>query len=127
MRMQPGTLKVRMTPIHISTAFDSGAIDVVSAADPADVQISIRCDNASRFAQWFHFSMQGYVGQAVMLDQYIMYFAYLKPFSHERHLHLSGRSAQSRYEDVEHLGPTLYARDMTKLRITKAGASSQRN
>lgn len=127
MRMQPSTLKVRMTPIHISTAFDSGAIDVVSAADPADVQINIRCDNASRFAQWFRFSMQGDVGQAVTLDQHTMYFAYFEPYSHEQHLDLLGRSAQSEYGQVEHLGPMLRARDMTLLRITEAGASSQRN
>ena len=56
-----------MNPIHISCAFDSGAIDVVSASDPANVQLNIRADNASEFAQWFHFSVLGEVGQAITL------------------------------------------------------------
>ena len=56
-----------MTQLHISTAFDSGAIEVISLADPADVQLRIRRDNASEFAQWFHFSLQGAVGLAVTL------------------------------------------------------------
>ena len=56
-----------MTPLHISTAFDAGAIEVVSLADPADIQLNIRKDNASEFAQWFHFSLQGAAGIAVTL------------------------------------------------------------
>ncbi len=56
-----------MTALHISTAFDSGAIEVVSLADPADIQLNIRSDNASGFAQWFHFCLQGAAGQAVSL------------------------------------------------------------
>jgi len=56
-----------MTPLHISTAFDSGAIEVLSLADPADIQLNIRRDNASEFAQWFHFSLQGAAGLAVIL------------------------------------------------------------
>ena len=54
--------------LHISTAFDSGAIDVVSLADPANIQLNIRKDNASEFAQWFHFSLQGAAGLAVTLN-----------------------------------------------------------
>ena len=56
-----------MTQLHISTAFDSGAIEVISLADPADIQLHIRRDNASEFAQWFHFSLQGAAGLAVTL------------------------------------------------------------
>ncbi|MDO9198387.1 M14-type cytosolic carboxypeptidase [Rhodoferax sp.] len=56
-----------MTQLHISTQFDSGAIEVVSLADPGDVQLNIRRDNASEFAQWFHFSLQGAAGVAVTL------------------------------------------------------------
>ena len=56
-----------MTPIHISSTFDSGAIDVVSTTDPANITLNIRADNASEFAQWFHFSLQGKSGQAVTL------------------------------------------------------------
>jgi murein tripeptide amidase MpaA len=54
-----------MTALHISTQFDSGAIEVLSLADPADIQLNIRKDNASDFAQWFHFSLQGAAGLAV--------------------------------------------------------------
>ena len=56
-----------MSPLHISTAFDSGAIEVLSLADPADIQLHIRKDNASEFAQWFHFSLQGAAGVAMTL------------------------------------------------------------
>ena len=54
--------------LHISTCFDSGAIDVVSLADPSNIQLNIRADNASAFAQWFHFSLQGAAGLAVTLN-----------------------------------------------------------
>ncbi len=56
-----------MTPIHISSTFDSGAIDAVSTTDPANITLNIRADNASEFAQWFHFSLQGMSGQALTL------------------------------------------------------------
>lgn len=56
-----------MTQLHISTQFDSGAIEVLSLADPSDIQLNIRRDNASEFAQWFHFSLQGAAGLAVTL------------------------------------------------------------
>ena len=56
-----------MTQLHISSAFDSGAIDVVSLNDAGDIQLKLRPDNASEFAQWFHFSVQGAAHQAVTL------------------------------------------------------------
>ena len=56
-----------MTPLHISCAFDSGAIEVLSLTDPRDIQLQIRRDNASDFAQWFHFCLQGAAGVAVTL------------------------------------------------------------
>ena len=48
-----------MTPLHISSSFDAGAIEVLSLADPGDIQLHIRRDNASEFAQWFHFCLHG--------------------------------------------------------------------
>ena len=48
-----------MTQIHISSQFDSGAIEVLSVADPRDIQVAIRKDNAADFAQWFHFALHG--------------------------------------------------------------------
>jgi murein tripeptide amidase MpaA len=56
-----------MTALHISTAFDSGSIDVLSLDDPRDIRLCIRQDNASEFAQWFHFSLHGAAGVAVVL------------------------------------------------------------
>lgn len=56
-----------MTQLRISTAFDSGAIDVVSVADHRDIQLKIRPDNASEFAQWFHFRLQGAAGLPVSM------------------------------------------------------------
>ena len=56
-----------MTALHISTAFDSGAIEVLSLADPANIELNIRRDNASEFAQWFHFCLHGAAGVSVTL------------------------------------------------------------
>jgi murein tripeptide amidase MpaA len=56
-----------MHKMHISSAFDSGAIEVVSLADPANIQLNIRADNAAEFAQWFHFCLHGAAGEAVTL------------------------------------------------------------
>lgn len=56
-----------MTTLHISTQFDSGAIEVVSLRDHRSIDLNIRADNASAFAQWFHFCLQGAAGLAVTL------------------------------------------------------------
>jgi murein tripeptide amidase MpaA len=57
--MNPKTL----TTLSISSHFDSGAVEVVSLADPQDIQLNIRADQgingAAEFAQWFHFRLQG--------------------------------------------------------------------
>lgn len=45
--------------ISISCQFDAGAIDVVSLSNPADIQLRLRPDNASEFAQWFYFRLNG--------------------------------------------------------------------
>lgn len=45
--------------MKISTQFDSGSIEVVSAERFDDIQLKIRADNASEFTQWFHFRLQG--------------------------------------------------------------------
>ena len=56
-----------MTALHISSNFDSGAIEVVSLSDHRNIQLRIRGDNASAFAQWFHFSLHGAAGLPVVL------------------------------------------------------------
>jgi len=45
--------------LHISDAFDSGAIGVVSADRPDDIRLNIRADTHADFRQWFHFRLQG--------------------------------------------------------------------
>jgi murein tripeptide amidase MpaA len=57
-----------MHSLHISTSFDAGAIEVISLADPQDIQLKIRPDNASDFAQWFYFCLQGAAGVPVRLN-----------------------------------------------------------
>ena len=50
-----------MTPT-ISSLFDSGAIEVVSAANAgstADFKLAIRKDSHADFRQWFHFRLSG--------------------------------------------------------------------
>ncbi len=52
-----------MNQIVISDRFDSGNINVVDASDPLNIQVEIRPDNASDFFQWFHFRLEGDIGQ----------------------------------------------------------------
>jgi len=56
-----------MSPLHISTQFDSGAIAVLSLADHRDIQLHIRKDSAADFTQWFHFALHGAAGLPVTL------------------------------------------------------------
>ena len=53
--------------MRISSNFDSGAIEVVSAASAGDIQLNIRRDSHADFAQWFHFRLQGAHGQACVM------------------------------------------------------------
>ena len=57
----------RMTALHISSQFDGGSIQVLSLADPQDIQLNIRPDNASPYAQWFYFCLQGAAGVPVVM------------------------------------------------------------
>lgn len=45
--------------MFISTAFDSGNIDVISADSADNIRLRIRKDNQSDFYQWFHFKLFG--------------------------------------------------------------------
>ncbi|MCH8551844.1 MAG: hypothetical protein LAT62_07905 [Natronospirillum sp.] len=49
--------------MRISSAFDSGNIEVVKAEDPNDIQLNIRKDHQSDFYQWFHFRLCGQPGE----------------------------------------------------------------
>jgi murein tripeptide amidase MpaA len=46
-------------PIKISHQFDAGAIEVVSADYPQQIDLKIRKDSHSDFSQWFFFRLQG--------------------------------------------------------------------
>ncbi|WP_158933842.1 M14-type cytosolic carboxypeptidase [Burkholderia sp. S171] len=45
--------------ISITSQFDAGAIDVVSADDPAAIRLRVRSDSHADFAQWFYFRVSG--------------------------------------------------------------------
>ena len=49
--------------LYISNAFDSGAIEVVSAERTDDICVNIRADSHAEFRQWFHFRLQGVRGR----------------------------------------------------------------
>lgn len=53
--------------ISINSLFDAGAIEVINSNNPQDIQLNIRPDNASEFAQWFYFRVQGAKEQALKL------------------------------------------------------------
>lgn len=53
--------------IKISSAFDSGNIEVLDQTNPHDIQLAIRPDHQSSFYQWFHFRVQGAADQALVL------------------------------------------------------------
>ena len=57
-----------MTNIQISAQFDSGNIEVVDASDPSNIQLKIVKDNASDFLQWFHFRLEGKVGELCTIN-----------------------------------------------------------
>ncbi|MBC7685673.1 MAG: carboxypeptidase family protein [Bdellovibrionales bacterium] len=50
--------------IKISSQFDAGAIDVVSAESAGAIDLHIRPDSHADISQWFYFRLQGAQGQA---------------------------------------------------------------
>ena len=52
-----------MSSIQISTHFDAGSIDILDCSDPRNVQLALKKDHAAEFLQWFHFRLEGTVGQ----------------------------------------------------------------
>jgi murein tripeptide amidase MpaA len=53
--------------MKISSNFDAGSIEIVSMESFDDIQLRIPRDNASDFAQWFYFRLQGAAYQACTL------------------------------------------------------------
>lgn len=58
---------MQTTALHISSRFDSGAIEVESLASAGDIRLRVRADSHAAFRQWFHFRLQGAAGQACRL------------------------------------------------------------
>jgi murein tripeptide amidase MpaA len=50
--------------LNVSSAFDSGNIEVEDTLDPSDLRLRIRVDHQSAFYQWFHFRLSGARGIA---------------------------------------------------------------
>lgn len=50
--------------IKISSQFDAGAIDIVSATSADAIDLNIRKDSAADIRQWFYFRLQGAQGEA---------------------------------------------------------------
>ena len=50
--------------IKISSQFDAGAIDIVSATSAGAIDLNIRKDSHADIIQWFYFRLQGAQGQA---------------------------------------------------------------
>ena len=46
-------------PIKISHQFDAGAIELVDAQTPSDIQLRLRKDSHADVSQWFYFRLQG--------------------------------------------------------------------
>ena len=51
-------------PIKISSQFDAGAIDIVSATRCDAIDLHIRKDSHADITQWFYFRLQGALGEA---------------------------------------------------------------
>lgn len=49
---------MRVNSVRISSNFDSGNIQLISASAPDNIQLSIRKDEQSEFYQWFHFKLE---------------------------------------------------------------------
>ncbi|HCH66775.1 MAG: hypothetical protein CL927_04705 [Deltaproteobacteria bacterium] len=56
-----------MSAVIISSAFDSGNIEVIDASDPADIRLEVRTDVGGEHLQWFHFRVAGGRGVALTL------------------------------------------------------------
>ena len=54
-------------PIKISQQFDAGAIEIIAASHPQQIDLHIRKDSHADFAQWFYFRLQGARGEACQL------------------------------------------------------------
>ncbi|MFT4171497.1 MAG: M14-type cytosolic carboxypeptidase [Rhodocyclaceae bacterium] len=54
--------------MHITSQFDSGNIEVISAYSAADIHLAIRPDTQCAFMQWFHFRVHGVAGTPLRIS-----------------------------------------------------------
>lgn len=54
--------------MHISSAFDAGNIEIISAVDPQNIELNIRKDTHADFFQWFYFRVQEAQGLDLSLN-----------------------------------------------------------
>lgn len=54
--------------MHISSAFDAGNIEIISASDPQNIELNIRKDTHADFFQWFYFRVQEAQGLDLSLN-----------------------------------------------------------
>ncbi len=54
--------------VSITSAFDSGNIELLGWAGPSHARLAIRADAGGEFRQWFHFRVSGARGVALTLD-----------------------------------------------------------
>ncbi len=54
-------------PIKISDRFDAGAIEVVRADSPDNIELNIRRDSHADLLQWFYFRLQGARGESCIM------------------------------------------------------------
>ncbi len=55
-------------PIKISSHFDAGAIEIVSAQSPDQIHLHLRKDSHADFMQWFYFRLQGARNEACSIQ-----------------------------------------------------------
>ena len=53
--------------INITSQFDGGSIEVISAQSADDIRLQLRKDSHADFSQWFYFRVQGIRGQETVL------------------------------------------------------------
>ena len=56
-----------MSAVFVSSAFDSGNIEVIDGSDPSNIRLAVRADVGGEHLQWFHFRVAGGRGVSLTL------------------------------------------------------------
>ncbi|WP_159458492.1 M14 family metallopeptidase [Roseisalinus antarcticus] len=57
----------RLGPIHVTTGFEAGAIEVAGVGDGGDIRVSLAADPISGDVQWFFFRVSGIAGRTARI------------------------------------------------------------